>query len=179
MIIRAAWFVLQCAGFLAVALALAGYIGQRSGLVVGLLIPALVASIPLLVNLQWGQAHLATFVLSMGALVAFRRDGTALGGLLLGAATSVKALSGVLLVYLALRRRWHEVAWTGAACVAMTLLGLAVLGTAPFVAFFDYQLPRIATGEAFSFFRREWFYVSRNIGVSGIVFKLGVLGMPA
>src|SRR5262249_17281964 len=41
-----------------------------------------------------------------------------------------------------------------------------------------YQLPRIGNGEAFSFFRREWFYISRNIGVSGLVFKLGVLGVP-
>jgi hypothetical protein len=146
--------------------------------IVGLLVPALVASLSLLVNLQWGQAHLLTFTLSMGALVAFRSGRAPLGGLLLGAATVFKLFPGLLVVYLALRRRWRELGWTLAACAALTLLALAVIGTAPFVAFFRYQLPRIGSGEAFSFFRREWLYVSRNMGVSGIVFKLGVLGVP-
>jgi hypothetical protein len=114
----------------------------------------------------------------MGAWVAFRRGRAPLGGFLLGAATVFKLFPGLLLVYLVLRRRWREVGWTVGAGVVLTVLALAVVGTAPFVAFFQYQLPRIGTGEAFSFFRREWFYISRNMGVSGIVFKLGVLGVP-
>jgi hypothetical protein len=43
-------------------------------------------------ELQFGQAHLLTFTLSMGAWVAFRRGRAPLGGFLLGAAT-VFALS--------------------------------------------------------------------------------------
>jgi hypothetical protein len=130
------------------------------------------------VNLQWGQAHLLVLTLSMGALVAFRRAHLPLGGLLLGAATLIKLFPALLIVYLLLRRRWHEVAWSVAACAGLTLLALAVVGAAPFAAFFHYQLPRIANGEAFAFFRHEWFYVSRNLGVSGLVFKLGFLGVP-
>jgi Glycosyltransferase family 87 len=177
-IIRAVWFAVQAVAFTAVAVALAGAIGGTEGVIAGLLVPALVGSIPALVNLQWGQAHLLTFTLSMGAFVAFRRGRAPLGGLLLGAATVFKLFPGLLLLYLALQRRYRDVAWTLAACAALTLLSLAVFGTAPFVAFFEYQLPRIGSGEAFSFFRREWFYVSRNLGVSGIVFKLGILGVP-
>src|SRR5262249_29881520 len=108
LVIRAVWFALQCLAFLAVALALAAFIGGREGLIVGLLIPALVASIPFLVNLQFGQAHLFTLVLSMGALVAFQRGRAPLGGLLLGAAIVFKLFPGLLLVHLALRRRWRE-----------------------------------------------------------------------
>jgi alpha-1,2-mannosyltransferase len=178
LVIRAVWFLLQCIAFTAVGLALAAWIGEREGLVIGLLVPAIIASIPLLVNLQWGQAHLLTLTLSMGALIAFNRGRTRLGGLLLGAATMFKLFPALLLVYLALRRRWREVGFTLAACVALTVLAWVVLGTAPFVEFFRYQLPRIASGDAFSFFRREWFYVSRNMGVSGIVFKLGLWGVP-
>jgi hypothetical protein len=177
-IIRAVWFAVQCVAFLAVALTLAGFIGGSEGMIAGLLVPVLVASIPLLVNLQWGQAHLATFTLSMGALLAFQRHRPRLGGLLLGAATVFKLFPGLLLLYLVLRRRYREAAWTLATCVALTALALVVFGKAPFVAFLDYQLPRIGSGEAFSFFRREWFYVSRNMGVSGIVFKLGLFGVP-
>jgi hypothetical protein len=178
LIIRAVWFAIQTVAFLVVALALARSIGGREGVIVGMLVPVLIASIPLLVNLQWGQAHLLTFTLSMGAFAAFRRARAPLGGLLLGAATVFKLFPGLLLLYLVLRRRFREAVWTLAACAVMTLLALAALGPAPFVAFFDYQLPRIGSGEAFSFFRREWFYISRNMGVSGIVFKLGVLGVP-
>jgi hypothetical protein len=130
------------------------------------------------VNLQWGQAHLLTFTLSMGALLAFRRDRAPLGGLLLGAATVFKLFPGLLLLYLLLRRRFRDVAWTLGACAALTLLTLAVFGTTPFVAFVDYHLPRISSGEAFSFFRREWFFISRNVGISGLVFKMGLLGVP-
>jgi hypothetical protein len=178
LIIRAVWFALQCIAFCAVAMALAQSMGGREGMVAGLLFPALLGSIPLMVNLQWGQAHLLTFTLSMGALVAFRRGRAPLGGLLLGAATVFKVFPCLLLVLLVLRRRWREVGWTMAACGGLTLLALAVVGVEPFVAFLRYQLPRIASGEAFSFFRREWFYISRNLGVSGIVFKLDVLGVP-
>jgi hypothetical protein len=178
LIIRAAWFAVQCLAFLAVALLLAGGLEGRDRVVVGLLVPALVASIPFLVNLQFGQAHLFTFTLSLGAMVAFRRARSPLGGLLLGAATVFKLFPGLLVLYLALRRRWRDLAWTVAAGVAITLVALIVLGKAPFVEFVRYQLPRIGNGDAFSFFRREWFYVSRNMGISGLIFKLGLLGLP-
>ena len=177
-IIRAAWFAVQTVGFLTVALALAGSIAGSEGIAAGLLIPVLVASIPLLVNLQWGQAHLLTFTLTMGSWVAFRSSRAPLGGVLLGAATVFKLFPGLIILYLALGRRFRDAGWALGACMALTLFALAVFGRSPFAAFLQYQLPRIGSGEAFSFFRREWFYISRNIGVSGIVFKLGLLGVP-
>lgn len=178
LIIRAVWFALQWVAFAAVALLLAREIGAREGAVVALLVPALVASLPFLVNLQWGQAHLVTFALSLGALLAFRRGRAPLGGALLGAATVFKLFPGLILLYLALRRRWRELGFTLAASAGLALVALAVFGTAPFTAFFDYHLPRLGSGEAFSFFERRFIAVSRNLSVSGVVFKLGLLGAP-
>ncbi|MGZ3425655.1 MAG: glycosyltransferase family 87 protein, partial [Polyangia bacterium] len=178
LVVRAVWFAIQAILFVVLALTLAAWIGGHAGLVVGLLVPALVTSIPGMVNLQWGQAHLFTFVLSLGAMLAFERKRAPLGGVLLGAAIVFKLFPGLLVVYLLVRRRWREVGWTLAGAAALLLLALVVLGRAPFVEFVRYQLPRIGSGEAFSFFRREWLTISRNFAISGIVFKLGVLGVP-
>jgi hypothetical protein len=64
--------------------------------------------------------------------------------------------------------------------VVFVLVAVVVLGPDPFVAFVRYQLPRIATGEAFSFIDRPdgpVFIVSRNFSVPGIVHKLRLLGV--
>ena len=83
-----------------------------------------------------------------------------------------------LLVYLLARRRWREVAWTLGACAVFSLVALAVLGWAPFEAFLSYQLPRIQSGEAFSFYEDKELVVSRNLGIPGLVTKLHFLGVP-
>ena len=60
------------------------------------------------------------------------------------------------------------------------MLALLILGTDPFVAFVSYQLPRIVSGEAFSFNERAdvpSFIVSRNFSIYGIVAKLRLLGL--
>lgn len=179
LIIRSVWFAFESTVFLGIALLLAGHIGEREGLVVGLLVPALFASLSLLVNLQWGQAHVLTLTLAMGALVAFRRGHAPLGGALLAAAALFKLFPGLLLLYLILQRRWRDVGWTVAGSIFLTLLALAVFGVFPFEAFIEYQLPRIGNGDAFSFFHGRWIAVSRNLSVPGVVFKLGLLGAPA
>jgi hypothetical protein len=176
--IRAGWFAVQCLLFVAVAFALACLVGGREGGVIALLVPALVASLPWMVNLQFGQAHLFTFALAMGALVCFRRGWTPAGGVLLGAATIFKLFPALIVIYLLVRRRWREAAWTVGAGVAITALALVVLGSAPFEAFLHYQLPRISSGAAFSFFHGDAAVVSRNLAIPGLVYKLAALGVP-
>jgi hypothetical protein len=177
-VLWADWFALQAVALLAVACALAGWIGGREGLAVGLLVPVLVASFPTLVNLQFGQAQLLTYTLSLGAFVAFARGRSPLGGALLGAATVFKLFPAVLVVSLAVRRRWRDLGWTLGAVAALTGLALVVVGPASFVAFVRYQLPRLASGEAFSFARGVEPLVARNAGVPGIALKLAALGVP-
>jgi hypothetical protein len=177
-VIRTVWFFIQLLAFAGVVVLCASWIGGREGLVAGLLLPALLASLPTMLGLQFGQFHSTAIVLSVGAMLAFEAKRPALGGAALACALVAKVFPGILLVPLALQKRWREVAWTVAFSVAITLLSLAVLGTAPFRAFFAYQLPRIASGEAFSFFERNLFFISRNASIYGIVIKLRELGVP-
>jgi alpha-1,2-mannosyltransferase len=178
MAMRTAWFVLQALGLLVVAVWLARWVGGRSGLLALLLLPLLLASMPTLLGLQFGQFHIATLLLSLVGMTLFAERRPGLGGALLGFAIVSKLFPGLLLVMLLARRRWRELGWTVGFCALYALLGLALLGWAPFQAFVTYQLPRIASGEAFAFFERDPLFISRNFAVSGIVTKLHHLGVP-
>ena len=176
--IRAAWFVLQALGLVVVGAWLARWIGGRDGQLAFLLLPVLLASLPTLLGLQFGQFQVATLLLAVAALILFEEQRPAAGGVLLAIATVSKLSPAFLLVYLIARRRWREVAWTIGACAVFSLAGLAILGWAPFEAFLSYQLPRIQSGEAFSFYEGTELVVSRNLGIPGLVTKLHFLGVP-
>lgn len=176
--IRALWFVLRALALLAGMVLLALWIGGREGLLAALLVPLVFASPPTMLDLQFGQFHLTTVLLSVGAMVAFEGRRPALGGALLAFAIVSKIFPGLLLVILLARRRWRDLSFTIGFAAAYSVLALVVLGPAPFVAFYSYQLPRIASGAAFSFFLRDPFFISRNVAVYGIVFKLRALGVP-
>jgi hypothetical protein len=84
-------------------------------------------------------------------------------------------------VTLLAQRRWRELAWTAAFGLGFSVLALAWLGPEPFAAFLGYQLPRLASGAAFSFAERPEvpaFIVARNDSVYGIAHKLHLLGVP-
>ena len=176
--IRAGWFVLQALGLLVVAAWLARWIGGRDGQLALLLLPVLLASLPTMLGLQFGQFHVATLLLSIAAMICFEERRPAVGGGLLAVAIVSKLSPAFLLVYPIARRRWREVAWTLGACAVFSLVALAVLGWAPFEAFLSYQLPRIQSGEAFSFYEDKEVVVSRNLGIPGLVTKLHFLGVP-
>jgi alpha-1,2-mannosyltransferase len=177
--IRAGWFVLQALGLVVVGAWLARWVGGRDGQFALLLLPLLLASLPTMLGLQFGQFHVATLVLSVAAMICFEERRPAVGGALLAVATVSKLFPAFLLVFLLGRRRWREVAWTLGACVVFSIVGLAVLGWSPFEAFLGYQLPRIHTGEAFSFYEHQELVVSRNLGIPGLVTKLHFLGLTA
>ena len=176
--IRAGWYVLQALGLVVVAAWLARWVGGRDGQLAFLLLPLLLASLPTMLGLQFGQFHVATLLLSVAAMICFEERRPALGGGLLAVATVSKLSPAFLLVYLLARRRWRDVAWTLGACALFSLVALAFLGWAPFEAFLSYQLPRIQSGEAFSFYEDNELVVSRNLGIPGLVTKLHFLGAP-
>jgi len=180
--IRTVWFGLNVTLCLGAVLALAFWVGGRAGTVAGLLTPALVASFPVLHDFQYGQFHFAAIALAVLGLLAFQRGRTPLGGGLLAMSILAKLFPGLLLVPLAAQRRWRELAWTAGAGAALTALAWLVLGPAPFAAFLDYQVPRLADGSAFAF-GEAWpemaaLVTAGNQGVAGIVHKLGALGVP-
>ena len=88
-----------------------------------------------------------------------------------------KIFPGMLFIYLIARRKWREVAWTTAAGIALTVLAFLVVGPAPFRAFFEHELPRLSSGEAFAQPLSREFAVARNMAPFGIPLKLGVLGV--
>ncbi len=176
--LRTAWFALQATGFTVFAATLAAAVGGQRGISAGLLLPLLWTGVPLLINFQFGQFHLACVALAMGAALAFQRERHGLGGALLGAAIVSKLFPGLLLVVLVVGRRWRALLWTVGFCLGYAALGVAVLGWAPYQAFFGYQLPRILSGEAFSFFLRSDVTLTSNWGIYGIPFRLARLGVP-
>lgn len=180
--IRTAWFVIQSLSLLIGSVLLVSWIGGREGVVAGLLIPAIFASIPTMLNFQFGQFHAMAIMLAVGGMVAFDTQRRAWGGALLSFAVLSKIFPGLLLITLAAQRRWRDVGWTLTMGTLIVLIAVLVLGTDPFIAFVSYQLPRLASGAAFSFIERpdvSLFIVSRNFSIHGVVAKLHLLGVTS
>jgi alpha-1,2-mannosyltransferase len=108
--IRTSWFVIQALSLLMSGVLLALWIGGREGVVAGLLIPATFASIPTMLNFQFGQFHAMAVMLALAGMVAFDRERRAVGGALLSFAVLSKIFPGVLLVLMAAQRRWRNIA---------------------------------------------------------------------
>jgi hypothetical protein len=111
-------------------------------------------------------------------MAAFARRRDVLGGALLGAAIVMKVAPGLLLVVLLARRQWRQAALVGGWMAAYTLLGLVVLGPAPLVAFFGYQLPRIASGAAFAFQLGRPGLLAESFAAYVLPLKLRAFGVP-
>lgn len=172
-LIRDLWFGIGAVGFLAAFIAAAVWMRGRAGATALLLLPALVLSFPLTFNLQFGQTHMLVVAASIAAMMQFARGRTITGGLLLAFAIGTKLFPALLLVHLAVRRQWRAIVATIAAVAGMTLLATAVLGVGPMAAFVTEHVPRLASGEAFSFAEAN----PDNVSISGIAFKLAMLGV--
>lgn len=175
--LRVVWFALQVSLFAAVAALLALWIGGPSGRSALWLLPGVMISFPALHNFQFGQFHLVTIATAVAAMLLVARGRNVGGGALLAAAILTKIFPVVLLPMLVVQRRYKALAWTAAFCVLFTAVSLVVLGPAPFVAFFDYHLPRLGTGAAFAF-DEAWpelteLVVADNQGVFGLARKFG------
>lgn len=175
--LRILWFAIQLTLYAGAFLALASWIGGRAGRFATWMLPITLAAFPMSHNFQFGQFHLPAIALSVLAMCAFARNRNTTGGLLLAVAVLAKVFPVVLVPMLLATRRWKAVTWTVVWGCAATLLALVVLGTAPFVAFFDYHLPRLADGSAFAF-DEAWpeisdLVIADNQGMYGLARKLG------
>jgi hypothetical protein len=178
LVLRTASFALKFVVLVIALYAVASALSLERRRLALLLMPALASSLPIMFDLQFGQFHLVTIVLAIGGMLAFRREHAALGGLLLGAAIACKIFPGILLVYLVVRREWRALAATIGGVLVLCVLSVVVLGAKPWHAFITYQLPRIASGEAFSFFLKSDLTVASNWSIYGIPIKLKRLGVP-
>jgi hypothetical protein len=182
--LRPLWFALAALLLGAAYLAAAAWIGGTAGWRMLLLFPLYWLSFPVQAGLQMGNFHLPMVALSVLAMLAFARRREALGGALLAFAVAAKLSPALLLVYLAVRRRWRALAFTagfGALLLAATWL---VFGAQPFRAFVQHHVPRLASGEAFSFVLGPQAAAARpgpvatNLSPFGLVLKLEQLGVP-
>jgi len=109
-------------------------------------------------------------------MLAFEVKRPVLGGLLLAGGVASKLFPGILVLYLLLQKRWRALGWTAAFSAAFALLSVAVTGTTPFERFFSYLLPRLVSGEAFSFVTMV-LPITTNLSIPGSVWKLDLLGI--
>ncbi len=139
--------------------------------------PVVWCSLPVQLGLQMSNYQVLVVSISALAFVALPRR-AAVGGALLATGAVSKIFPGILLVYLAARRRWREVGWTAACAAGFCALAFAVLGPVPFRAFVEFELPRLSSGEAFAVPFSRGFAVARNMAPFGLPLKLGWLGVP-
>jgi alpha-1,2-mannosyltransferase len=175
---RAVWFGLEGAMVLTTVLAVAFWIGGRTGRRAILLWPVIWLSLPLLLTLQFGNFQLVALAGSMLAMLAFERGRHALGGGILAAMTLGKIFPGILVLLLLFQRRWRSVAWTAGFGILILIVAWAVLGAAPFVAMISYNLPRLSTGAAVETQFQYPDAIAASHAVFGLVQKLSLLGVP-
>jgi hypothetical protein len=174
---RRIWFALQSLTWLLAVLGLARWIGGRPGIIAAALVPVTMALPTTLLNLQIGNFQITVFALCVLAMLAFARSWHVPGGLALGFAALSKVFPGVLGLLLLGGGRRRPVAWTLGAALALVGLALWSLGTGPFVDFVSYQLPRLASGDAFPWAELPP-VAAINGGVYGMLTKLRALGVP-
>gem|GEM_PF-6673696 len=76
-----------------------------------------------------------------------------------------------------MNRKYRQVLWTFVFVITLTILAFLVFGSDPFKAFFQYELPKLSSGEAFAGpFSRVW-AAARNMSPFGIAVKLQWLGV--
>lgn len=175
MVIRALWFALTAAVFAACAVGLARWLGGETGRRAGLLTLLVALSPHLLMTAYFGNFQLAAMGLSALAMVWIWRGRTRSGAAILAFTVGAKIFPGILIIYLLTARRFAAVAWTAVFGAGYALLALAVFGSRPYLDFFNYHLPRLASGETFAFLAEEG-SIPFNLAVFGLPFKLRALG---
>jgi hypothetical protein len=173
--LRALWYPLLALPVMLALGLLARWI-DRGG-PAALLAPAVLAAMPTMLGLQYGNFHLGAVALAVLGMLALRAGGRwpIAGGALLGFAVTSKIFPGLLLVPLLVERRWRALGWAAAWILIWLLLSMAVLGPAPMVAFLEHQVARLASGEAFPFMDDNERVVAANMSVHALAWKVSLL----
>jgi alpha-1,2-mannosyltransferase len=177
--LRTYWFALSILLFTVTVMTLALWVSQRQFSAYWLALPAILLSPVMTGTLQIQNVHLLVIAISALALPAFHKRYEWLGGALLGFAIVSKLFPGLLLVFLLMQKRWRAVCWTCGWMAAYCLTTALLFGLQPFEAFLSYQLPRLVSGEAFSFATAYLAPLVKNGSILGIPHKLTTLGLLA
>lgn len=158
-------------------IAVSAWVGGRQGWTLGLMVPLFWLAPAHLLTLQSGNVHVTVLVLTILAMTAIDKEHTVLGAALLAFAVLSKVFSGVLVLFLLAQRRYKAVLWTAGWAFLYTGLTAAVAGLEPLAAFVTYQLPRLLSGEAFSYFQSLYWYPMASLSLPGLLLKLETLGL--
>lgn len=175
--IRTIWFGINVVAFCVTAIAYANWLGGPRFSAYWLSMPLVLLATTTLTSLEIGNAHFLIITISLLGVLLLERRRYAIGGALLGYCVVGKIFPGVLLAYLVFARRWKAVVATAIAMIAYVLATFALFGIKPFTAFVEHQVPKLASGEAFSFAFEMIGPLTVNLSVMGIPYRLDKLGL--
>jgi alpha-1,2-mannosyltransferase len=179
--LRVIWFMLQFLVIGTALILLARFAGGTTGRWMLLLSPLVLVAPATLFGFQYSQFHLVAIALAVIAMVLFELRHHAIGGALLAGAVLGKIFPGFLLIVLLVERRWKALGWTLAYGSLWTGLAMLVFGLEPFVAFFQYHLPRLQSFAAFAFLdvwpEVRFELITANMSPLGQMMKFAEMGM--
>ncbi len=175
--IRTFWFAINVVMFCVTAIAYANWLGGPTFSAYWLSVPLVLLATTTLTAIQIGNAHVLIITISLLGVLMLERRRHVIGGALLGYCVAGKVFPGVLLAYLVFARRWKGVVATGIAMIAYVMITFALFGMKPFTAFVEHQMPKLVSGEAFSFAFESIRALTLNLSVMGIPYRLDKLGL--
>ncbi|MEO5819325.1 MAG: glycosyltransferase family 87 protein [Vicinamibacteraceae bacterium] len=173
---RRLWFALNFGLVVVVSVLVARRLDERLGTHAVWLTPYVVAGPAIIATFQVGNVQMLMIAMSALAMYCFDRRSPVLGGALLAFAIAGKLYPGVFVLYLLLQRDWRAVGWTAVWGIVLVAVSVADVGWEPYRAFL-HEMPGLMSGEAFSAFRNPG-AIGNNGSVPGVVFKLGMWGVP-
>jgi alpha-1,2-mannosyltransferase len=173
---RRVWFALNLAAVVAGAILIAARFDGALGTHALWLTPFVGLAPAIVITLVMGNVQLAIIAVSMIAMVFLERERHAAGGVLLAYAVVSKLYPGLLVLYLLLRRDWRAVAWIALFSIAFVVISIADFGFGPYFSFATH-MPKLLSGEAFPALRNP-VAIAINESIPGLVFKLGLFGVP-
>jgi hypothetical protein len=173
---RRVWFALNLAAVAAGVVVIAARFDRALGTHALWLTPFVAVAPAIVITFVMGNLQLAIIAVSMIAMVLFERKHHAAGGILLAYAVVSKLYPGLLVLYLLLRRDWRAVAWIALFSIAFVVISIVDFGIGPYFSFATH-MPKLLSGEAFPALRNP-VAIAINESIPGLVFKLGLFGVP-
>lgn len=177
LILRTLWFGIQSLCFGTALVAVALWIGGRTGAVALLLAPVVWLATPTRLSLQFGHFYPLALALGVGAMLAFATGRFGRGGVALAFAAVVRISPALLAVHLVAARRWRALAWTALGAAALVAATLLAFGTEVSRKFVLEQVPRLARSEATPPLEASRLRIADNLSVSGLALKLAAAGV--
>lgn len=146
---RAVWFMLQSLLIAAAIVVFARWIGGAPGAWAAALGWLLLASPAVMLTIQQGNFQVTVFSLATIAFVLIATGRELSGAAILAYAAVAKIVPGILVLFLVAARRWRAAIYTAAFSLVLCALTIAAFGWTPMSDFLFYELPKIASGEAF------------------------------